>query len=344
MISAIDLAERRFVPDPVIRYGIRRLAAQRLREEQHEQRTYEGDALTTGISGGQLAIDTDAANAQHYEIPAEFYNIVLGPHLKYSACFWPPGVTNLSGAEEAMLALYAERAQLADGQHILDLGCGWGSFSLWAAARFPSAQITAVSNSHSQRGFIEAECMKRGLTNVKVITADVNELFLPVGAFDRVVSVEMFEHVRDYQGLLERVSKWLAPQGRLFVHVFCHERYAYPFETDGEDNWMGRYFFTGGVMPARDTLARHQDHLSLDQQWSLSGIHYRKTAAAWLARLDGREVEVRRALAPVYGAEVDRWVQRWRMFFMACEELFGFAGGDEWRVCHYLFRPRPSSN
>jgi cyclopropane-fatty-acyl-phospholipid synthase len=340
MISTVELAERRIVPDPLIRLGIRRLVAQRLREERRSNPGARRAALGDSVANGRLAIDTDAANAQHYEIPAEFFGIVLGPHLKYSAGYWPEGVTSLAGAEAAMLGLYADRAQLEDGQRILDLGCGWGSFSLWAAERYPNARITSVSNSRSQRAFIEAECGRRGLMNVDVVTADVNDLMLPVCTFDRVVSVEMFEHVRDHRVLLERVSTWLAPQGRLFVHVFCHQDYAYPFETEGDDNWMGRYFFTGGMMPAKSTLAQHQDHLELKDLWTLSGVHYQKTAAAWLAQLDARRPEIRESLQGVYGPDVDLWVQRWRMFFMACEELFGYAKGDEWRVCHYLFQPR----
>ena len=235
-----------------------------------------------------------------------------------------------------MLWLYAARADLRDGQRILDLGCGWGSFSLWAARRYPAAQLTAVSNSRTQRAFIEQQAKRYGLTNLSVVTADANALDFPAQSFDRVVSVEMFEHMRNYSELLERISRWLAADGKLFVHIFCHRELMYPFETDGDDDWMGRHFFTGGLMPSVNTLAYFQRHLHIEERWVLSGSHYQRTAAAWLARMDAKPREVRAALAQAYGDDVDRWVQRWRFFFMACEEMFGYGDGNEWQVCHYL--------
>jgi cyclopropane-fatty-acyl-phospholipid synthase len=235
-----------------------------------------------------------------------------------------------------MLELYAERAGLQDGQRILDLGCGWGSFTLWAAARYPAARLTAVSNSATQRCFIEGAARTRGLDNVTVVTADINHLTLPLRAFDRAVSIEMFEHVRNYEVLLGRIADWLTPQGKLFVHIFCHRDVMYPFDVDGAGDWMGRHFFTDGLMPAAGTLTHFDRDLGVEQQWALSGEHYARTARAWLDRLDAAPAAARAALVPVYGADVERWAQRWRMFFMACEELFGYGGGREWQLAHYL--------
>jgi cyclopropane-fatty-acyl-phospholipid synthase len=323
----LELAERGRVPLPLLRAGIRRLLASRLREA----RTAGGlDAFLRELEGAPVAPVPEAANAQHYELPAEFFGLVLGPHLKYSCAWWPPGVNRLEDAEAAALELTAERAGLADGQRILELGCGWGSLSLYLARRFPAARITAVSNSSTQRAFIEA----RAPANLTVVTADMNG-FDPRARFDRVVSVEMFEHMRNWRALLGRVASWLEGDGRLFVHVFCHARHAYPFETAESGDWMGRHFFTGGIMPAYDLLPRASDAFAVEERWWLDGRHYQRTAAAWRANLEARRAEVTTVLRRHYGADAGRWYQRWRLFFLACEELFGFHGGSEWGVGHY---------
>ena len=340
-MSLIELCERGLVPDALTRYGIRRLCAQRLREEQAgdaalAQARYE--RLLGELRRSPIAIETQAANAQHYELPTRFFQLCLGARLKYSSCYYPTGNESLDDAEEAMLALYGERARLADGQRILELGCGWGSLTLWMAARYPRSQVTAVSNSATQRQHIEAECRRRGLDNVRVLTCDVNALELPESAFDRVVSIEMFEHLRNYQALFAHIGRWLAPRGRLFVHIFCHRALMYPFEVEGEDNWMGRHFFTGGLMPSADTLVHCQDALALEERWLLPGTHYQRTANHWLQRQDAQRAEVMAVLREAYGEEAARWQQRWRMFWMACAELFGYDGGREWQVGHFLFR------
>jgi cyclopropane-fatty-acyl-phospholipid synthase len=336
----IGLAERGVLPDFAIRFGIRRMCAQRLREES------AGDVVEASLRlqrridelrTAPLAIHTEAANAQHYEMPPRFFELCLGKRLKYSSCFFSSGHESLDEAEEAMLALYAERAQLANGQDILELGCGWGSLTLWMAERFRGSRITAVSNSRPQREFIESQCRARGLTNVTVITRDMNSLQLDRSQFDRAVSIEMFEHMRNYEMLLGRIASWLRPGGKLFVHIFCHRELLYPFETDGDDNWMGRYFFTGGLMPSADTLLWFQNDLRIEQQWRLSGTHYEKTANAWLKNQDAHRDEVLDVLKQAYGDEALIWNQRWRMFWMACAELFGYGGGNGWIVAHYRF-------
>lgn len=338
------LAERGMVPDALLRLGIRRLCAQRLREESAggaEATWQRFCAQLEQLRQSPLALHTDAANRQHYELPPRFFELCLGKQLKYSSCYFPQGDETLDQAEERMLELYGERAELADGQQILELGCGWGSLTLWMAARYPNAQITTVSNSRPQREHIEARCRERGLHNVRVITEDVNRLALDPSQFDRAVSVEMFEHVRNYQTLLERISTWLRPGGKLFVHIFCHRELMYPFETERNDDWMGRHFFTGGLMPAADTFMHFQQHMMIERQWRLSGTHYEKTSNAWLANQDANREEILGVLAGTYGEDAaNLWHQRWRMFWMACAELFGFAGGNEWLVSHYRFQRR----
>lgn len=340
-MSLIDLCERGLVPDVLTRYGIRRLSAQRLREEgafDLPAADARFRALLDALRQSPIAIETAAANEQHYEVPTRFFELCLGKRLKYSSCLYPTGSEDLDAAEEAMLAMYGERAELADGQRILELGCGWGSLTLWMAERFPKAHITGVSNSRTQREHILAQAARRGLGNVEIITCDVNRLELPDNTFDRTVSIEMFEHMRNYQHLLGNVSRWLKPGGKLFVHIFCHRSLMYPFETQGDDNWMGRYFFTGGLMPSADTLLHFQRDLSIEQRWLLPGTHYERTANQWLENQDRHRDEVLSVLAQAYGAaEAARWNQRWRMFWMACAELFGYAGGNEWLVAHYRF-------
>jgi len=346
MASLIDLAERGLLPDGLIRFGMRRLMRGRLRAhgaDGIESQTQSYRDLLQELRQSPVAIETDAANEQHYMVPTDFFKLVLGERLKYSSALWPDHVTDLNQAELAMLELYGERAELADGQNILELGCGWGSLTLWMAASFPAARITGVSNSASQREHIEAEARARGLDNVQIITADVNHFTPPDQNYDRIVSIEMFEHMRNYQTLLQRVASWLADDGRLFVHIFCHHRLMYPFETEGEHNWMGKYFFTGGLMPALDTLMHFQQDLLLQDFWAVDGRHYEKTSNAWLALLDQRSEQVLQVCRQTYGDQQAKiWRQRWRMFFMACAELFGMNSGREWLVAHYLFTKRSS--
>lgn len=337
----LGLAERGLLHDAVVRAGIRRLCAQRLQEEYAGGASAQSERLhqrMQRLRQGVLALHTDAANRQHYELPPAFFQHCLGRRLKYSSCFYPTGAESLDRAEEAMLALYGERAGLADGQDILELGCGWGSLTLWMAERYPNARITAVSNSHSQRAFIQARCAERGLDNVDVITCDVNDLQLDAQRFDRCVSVEMFEHVQNHAALMQRIHHALRPGGVLFVHIFAHRVLMYPFETEGEDNWMGRHFFTGGLMPSADLLLFFQEHLRLEQRWLIDGTHYQRTANHWLARHDQQRDAVMAVLRQAYGAAAaPLWNQRWRMFWMACAELFGYRDGQEWLVAHYRF-------
>jgi cyclopropane-fatty-acyl-phospholipid synthase len=333
----IDLMERGLLPDAVVRHGIRRLLKKRIDEINSPAGLQAEAAFIASLSEAPVAVQTDKANEQHYEVPTSFFQLVLGPHMKYSSCIWPETVKTLAEAEEAMLALTCERAGLADGMQILELGCGWGSLSLWMAEHYPKARITAVSNSHSQRTFIQEQARTKSLNNLNVITADMNEFDGATGPYDRVVSVEMFEHMRNYHTLLERIASWLKPDGKLFVHIFCHKERTYPFETTGEDDWMGKYFFTGGLMPAEKLLNTFDAHLRMEQQWAVSGIDYARTLRAWLDLMDAKRDQVMPILTQVYGAaEGGRWFHRWRVFFMACEELFAYHEGNEWFVTHLL--------
>ncbi|HVP68184.1 MAG TPA: cyclopropane-fatty-acyl-phospholipid synthase family protein [Anaeromyxobacteraceae bacterium] len=338
---AMAMAERGLVPQPLVRVGIRRLLRSRLASETSRQPDPEAALarFVRSMAASEVAPLPHLANRQHYEVPASFFQIVLGRHMKYSACHWEPGTASLDEAESAMLSLTAERAGISDGQRILDLGCGWGSLTFWLAERYPGTRVTAVSNSSSQGAFIRAGARARGLANVEVLTADVNG-FSPRQRFDRVVSVEMFEHMRNWPELLKRIGGWLEPSGRLFVHVFTHRRFAYPFEIDGDGDWMARHFFTGGIMPSRDLLPRIGGPLEVERTWHVPGSHYARTAEAWRERLDlgfGRAVDALSTAMPRREATIQ--AHRWRLFFLACAELFGFAGGEEWAVTHYRLRP-----
>ncbi len=340
--SLIELVENGRIPDLLTRAGIRLLLLQRLREQAQEGPDQEWQAMMTFVEEmrqSPIALHTQEANEQHYELPPRFFELVLGPHLKYSCCHFPEGVTELGHAEASMLALTCERAQLQDGQQILELGCGWGSLSLWMAKHYPNSSILAVSNSRPQREFIESRAQELGLTNLSVQTCDMND-FTTEQRFDRVVSVEMFEHMRNWQSLLERISDWLKPEGKLFIHIFSHRRYAYAFSSEGDSNWMGRYFFTGGIMPSNDLLLYFQKDLLLEQHWVLSGIHYQRTADAWLQMMDSQKGEILQTFRETYGKDADVWFQRWRMFFLATSEVWGFRGGNEWLISHYLFNNR----
>jgi cyclopropane-fatty-acyl-phospholipid synthase len=335
--TAIGLAELGWVPDAAIRVAIRRLCRERLASER-ARRGKTPDAETTqaflrSLRAAEVAPLPAKANAQHYEVPAALFRLMLGPRLKYSCCWWGWSVETLAQAEEASLAITAERADLRDGQQVLELGCGWGSLSLWMAERFPNSRILAVSNSRGQRAYIEQEARQRGLRNLDVRTADMNT-FDAGGRFDRVVSVEMFEHIRNHHALLARIGTWLEKDGRLFVHVFCHQRFAYLFEEEGAGDWMGRHFFSGGMMPSLDLLPGVPSPLALEQQWTWDGTHYARTANAWLD-------EALHVLARAYGKEAaPRWLGRWRIFLMACAELFAYRAGDEWGVAHYRWVAR----
>jgi cyclopropane-fatty-acyl-phospholipid synthase len=341
--AALNWVEQGLVPDHAVRFGIRRLLQQRLTELRAgdpEATVVLAQEFLAAMRQSPLAVLPEKANEQHYEVPAAFFGQVLGPHRKYSACWWPEGVTTLAQAEAAALQATCERAGLADGQDVLELGCGWGSLSLWMARRHPRSRITAVSNSHSQRAYIEERARHEGLRNLEVITCDFND-FAPVERFDRVVSIEMFEHLRNWPLAFERVARWLRPDGRFFLHVFAHRDAPYLFEDRDASDWMTRHFFAGGIMPSDDLPLACQDHLRVLDRWRWSGVHYQRTAAAWLANMDARREQLLPLLAATYGSpDAQLWWNRWRLFFLSVEELFGWNGGRQWWVSHTLLAPR----
>lgn len=339
----IKAMEKGHIPDVAIRFGIRQLLRQRLDGLQTphlDQRQDEAQKYVDHLRSLPLAIHMKDANEQHYELPAEFFLLSLGKNLKYSCSYWDEKTTTLEEAEENALEITMERAELKDGLSILELGCGWGSLTLAMAKKFPQSKITAVSNSASQKAFIDSEAKKRNLHNVTILTRDVSKIETwasELGTFDRVVSIEMFEHFKNYERLIRKISDLLVPKGKLFVHIFTHKEFSYPFETEGDDNWMGKYFFTGGQMPSHHLLYSFQRDLHLDKTWQWEGTHYEKTCNAWLEKMDQNAQKIKVVFDKTYGKESLQWFNRWRVFHMACAELFGYEKGQQWAVSHYLF-------
>ena len=338
---AIKAVEKGLLPDFMVRFAIRQLVKQRLNEESAgdpEMSSQKYNKFLQSLKQSFLAIDTDKANEQHYEVDADFYHLALGKRKKYSSCYYN-GNESIDEAELNMLELYCQRGQFVDGQEILELGCGWGSLTLFLAEKYPNSSITGLSNSHSQREYIQNQAKEKGLTNIHIITCDINEFEINK-TFDRVVSIEMFEHVRNYQNLFNQISQWLRADGLLFIHVFCHRFLMYPFQSEGSDNWMGKYFFSGGQMPAADTFLNFQEKLKIETRWMNNGQHYEKTSNDWLKNTDKHKLEILQIFKKVYGPDYKIWFQRWRIFFMSCAELFGYNKGNEWLVGHYLFSNR----
>ena len=345
MLNVNDLLAKDLLPDAAIRFGIRQRLANTLRKNKQPNTEAQQAALMRHVAelkASPVAIATDEANEQHYEVPTRFYQLCLGKHLKYSSGYWPEPTTTFDESEAIMLGMTCERAELQDGQRILELGCGWGSLSLWMAEHYPKARITSVSNSRTQKAHIDAEAARRGLTNLEIVTANMIHFEgVGDGEFDRCVSVEMFEHMKNYQVLMGRIARWLKPGGKLFVHIFTHREYSYHFEATSDEDWMAKYFFTGGQMPSDDLLLYFQDDLKIEDHWCVSGMHYSKTSEAWLSRMDENKAEIMPLFRETYGADqAVKWWAYWRIFYMACAELWGYRDGEEWVVSHYRFVKR----
>lgn len=336
------LLEKNIIPDFLIRFAIRKQLAERLDQVTSQGKAGQ-EAFVKDLKQSPIAICTRDANEQHYEVPPEFFHQVLGKHLKYSCGYWPEGVENLDDSEKAMLDLYAERAELTNGQKILDLGCGWGSLSLYLAAKYPNSEITGVSNSRTQKEDIERTAKSRGLNNLKIITCDMNDFDIEE-RFDRILSIEMFEHMRNYDLLFKKVASWLKPEGKIFVHIFCHKNLAYPFVVEDENSWMARYFFAGGIMPSFNFFNSFSQDVFVKKSWEVNGQEYQKTCEAWLKKQDQNKNKIFPLFEKTYGKDQAlKWWVYWRIFFMACAELFGYRDGEEWFVGHYLMEPVKSN-
>ncbi len=337
------LLEKNLVPDFLIRKGIRDLLKQRIKDETNPdlevQQQHFMDLLKS-FKSSAIAVETKAANEQHYEVPTPFYLHVLGKNLKYSSGYWKEGNTDFDQSEDDMLELTCQRAELKDGMEILELGCGWGSLTLFMAKKFPKSNILAVSNSSTQRAHIEEMARQRGLSNVKIITADIN-VFTTDRRFDRIVSVEMFEHMRNHAQLFEKISGFLKEGAKMFIHIFTHKELTYLFEVKDDTDWMSKYFFTGGMMPSDHYLLYFQEHFKIQNHWRVNGTHYSKTSEAWLSKMDQHKDIIMPLFEKTYGKDqAVKWWVYWRIFFMSCAELWGYDNGNEWFVSHYLFEKR----
>lgn len=335
--TAIQTFEQTPVPDALTRFFMTRLVA-RTNRQCAGVPDNENVQFAEAMAALPIALHTDAANTQHYEVPAEFYDLVLGPRKKYSCCFYEAPTTTLAEAEIFALDATLQRAQLRDGQEILELGCGWGSFSLWMAEHLPNANITAVSNSHSQRAFITAQARHRGLKNLTIITADA-QTYEPGRSVDRIVSIEMFEHMSNWRALLGKASHWLKPDGKIFLHVFSHITSPYRFDHTDPADWIGQHFFTGGIMPSHDLIDAYSDVVTVVEKWRWSGTHYARTAEDWLENFDRHSQQILEVFETVYGRDAKLWHRRWRLFFLATATLFGYDNGQQWGVSHYLLEP-----
>ena len=335
--AAASLVERTPIPDALTRLGIEYLVSRTRRRLALLPADFEAK-FAQEMRDYSIALNTQEANDQHYELPADFFAIVLGPRRKYSSCLYPKSSETLAEAEVIALEETMAHAALADGQRILELGCGWGSLSLSMAEKYPNARITGVSNSHSQRAYIMGQAQARGLSNIEIITADMN-VFEAQGPFDRIVSVEMFEHMSNWDQLLRKARGWLSPDGRMFMHVFTHRAQPYRFETEDKEDWIAQHFFTGGIMPSHGLIGHFGESFSVEEEWRWSGAHYERTALQWLENFDANIEAVSKLMAETYGPDASVWTRRWRLFFLATAGLFGHRGGDEWGVSHYRLKP-----
>eukprot|EP00178_Gracilaria_changii_P010350 TRINITY_DN300_c0_g1_i1.p1 TRINITY_DN300_c0_g1~~TRINITY_DN300_c0_g1_i1.p1 ORF type:complete len:350 (+),score=60.18 TRINITY_DN300_c0_g1_i1:303-1352(+) len=345
MKIAEALMERNAAPDWITRIGIRKLLAERLVEESSatiEEEMRHKMEMVQSLGSNEIAIKQEKANEQHYEVPTELFEYTLGKRMKYSSCYYESADASLNAAEESMLRLYCQRAGLKDGMSVLDLGCGWGSLTLYIAENYPKCKIRGLSNSWTQRKFIEEEARKKGFKNVTITTADISKIDRVEGCstFDMIFSIEMFEHMKNYGDLLKKMSSWMHKDSKLFIHIFCHIKYIYNFETEGATNWMGRYFFTGGTMASDDVLNYFQDHVKVVERWRVDGRHYAQTSEHWLQNFDRNIEKIRPILRSTYGEEATKWEAYWRTFYLAVAELFGYNNGQEWHVAHYLMAKR----
>ncbi|XP_057959261.1 (S)-coclaurine N-methyltransferase isoform X2 [Malania oleifera] len=335
--------ERNLLPDAVIRILTRLLLASRLRSGYRPSSDLQlSDLLHFShcLREMPIAIDTDKPKAQHYELPTSFFKLVLGKHLKYSCCYFPDKSSTLEDAEKAMLEVYCKRSRIEDGHTVLDVGCGWGSLTLYIAQNYANCRITGICNSSTQKAHIEEQCQELQLQNVEIIVADIST-FKMEASYDRIFSIEMFEHMKNYKDLLKKISEWMKQDGLLFIHHFCHKAFAYHFEDIDEDDWITRYFFTGGTMPSANLLLYFQDDVSVVDHWLVNGRHYQQTSEEWLKRMDQNMASIRSIMESTYGKDsATKWTVYWRTFFIAVAELFGYNNGEEWMVAHFLFRKK----